>query len=286
MDASQEAGQIGELLIEQQAITEAAARAGAQGAEAHRPQARPRAHGSRHPERGRPASGARAPPAAAVRRSAADVAGPGVVRLLPETHARRFRAWCCRRTSAACWSAWRIPPTCSPMTNSPSASSSRCASPSSARASCCACSTSSTGAPTKSPPWCRKCATTCARPTSIWRNLTADEAAADAPVLRLLQSMFTDAVQVGASDIHIEPGDSQAARPPAHRRRPAGAAARRQPRGRRARDAPEAHVRSRHLGEAPAPGWPLSRSRSARRSSTCAWRPCRRNTAKAVVLRL
>jgi len=40
-------------------------------------------------------------------------------------------------------------------------------------------------------------------------QLTADEASADAPVLRLLQSMFNDAVQVGASDIHIEPGDSR-----------------------------------------------------------------------------
>jgi MSHA biogenesis protein MshE len=40
-------------------------------------------------------------------------------------------------------------------------------------------------------------------------QLTADEASADAPVLRLLQSMFTDAVQVGASDIHIEPGDGR-----------------------------------------------------------------------------
>jgi len=40
-------------------------------------------------------------------------------------------------------------------------------------------------------------------------QLTADEAGADAPVLRLLQSMFTDAVQVGASDIHIEPGEAR-----------------------------------------------------------------------------
>jgi MSHA biogenesis protein MshE len=38
-------------------------------------------------------------------------------------------------------------------------------------------------------------------------QLAADDASAEAPVLRLLQSMFTDAVQVGASDIHIEPGD-------------------------------------------------------------------------------
>jgi MSHA biogenesis protein MshE len=39
--------------------------------------------------------------------------------------------------------------------------------------------------------------------------LTADDTSADAPVLRLLQSIFTDAVQVGASDIHIEPGEGK-----------------------------------------------------------------------------
>jgi MSHA biogenesis protein MshE len=39
--------------------------------------------------------------------------------------------------------------------------------------------------------------------------LTADETSVDAPVLRLLQSIFTDAVQVGASDIHIEPGEGK-----------------------------------------------------------------------------
>src|ERR1700722_8617100 len=39
--------------------------------------------------------------------------------------------------------------------------------------------------------------------------LAADDTSADAPVLRLLQSIFTDAVQVGASDIHIEPGEGK-----------------------------------------------------------------------------
>jgi MSHA biogenesis protein MshE len=39
--------------------------------------------------------------------------------------------------------------------------------------------------------------------------LTADDTSADAPVLRLLQSIFNDAVQVGASDIHIEPGEGK-----------------------------------------------------------------------------
>jgi len=38
-------------------------------------------------------------------------------------------------------------------------------------------------------------------------ELTADEDSADAPVIKLLQSMFRDAVQVSASDIHIEPDE-------------------------------------------------------------------------------
>ena len=39
--------------------------------------------------------------------------------------------------------------------------------------------------------------------------LAADDTAADAPVLRLLHSIFSDAVQVNASDIHIEPGEGK-----------------------------------------------------------------------------
>ena len=38
-------------------------------------------------------------------------------------------------------------------------------------------------------------------------RLTADEDSAEAPVIKLLQSMFRDAVQVSASDIHIEPDE-------------------------------------------------------------------------------
>ena len=38
-------------------------------------------------------------------------------------------------------------------------------------------------------------------------QLTADEDSAEAPVIKLLQSMFRDAVQVDASDIHIEPDE-------------------------------------------------------------------------------
>lgn len=40
-------------------------------------------------------------------------------------------------------------------------------------------------------------------------QLKADDAAPDAAILRLLQSLFQDAVQVNASDIHIEPGDGR-----------------------------------------------------------------------------
>jgi MSHA biogenesis protein MshE len=39
-------------------------------------------------------------------------------------------------------------------------------------------------------------------------SLLVDEAAADAPVIKLLQTMFRDALQVRASDIHIEPEES------------------------------------------------------------------------------
>jgi len=38
-------------------------------------------------------------------------------------------------------------------------------------------------------------------------QLMGEEEVTDAPVIRLLQSMFEDAVQVNASDIHIEPDD-------------------------------------------------------------------------------
>lgn len=40
-------------------------------------------------------------------------------------------------------------------------------------------------------------------------ELAATEGIADAPVVKLLQSMFEDAVQVNASDIHIEPGERE-----------------------------------------------------------------------------
>ncbi|MDE2451027.1 MAG: type II/IV secretion system protein [Gammaproteobacteria bacterium] len=39
-------------------------------------------------------------------------------------------------------------------------------------------------------------------------RLAAEEGSADAPVIRLIQTVFHDAMQVGASDVHIEPGDS------------------------------------------------------------------------------
>ena len=40
-------------------------------------------------------------------------------------------------------------------------------------------------------------------------HLSADEGSPDAPVLRLLQTMFHDAMQARASDIHIEPGEDK-----------------------------------------------------------------------------
>ena len=40
-------------------------------------------------------------------------------------------------------------------------------------------------------------------------QLSAEESSPDAPVIKLLQTMFNDAVQARASDIHIEPGDGK-----------------------------------------------------------------------------
>jgi MSHA biogenesis protein MshE len=40
-------------------------------------------------------------------------------------------------------------------------------------------------------------------------HLSADEGSPDAPVVRLLQTMFHDAMQARASDIHIEPGEDK-----------------------------------------------------------------------------
>ncbi|MGH8298034.1 MAG: GspE/PulE family protein [Steroidobacteraceae bacterium] len=39
-------------------------------------------------------------------------------------------------------------------------------------------------------------------------QLAAEEGSPDAPVIRLIQTVFHDAMQVGASDVHIEPGDN------------------------------------------------------------------------------
>ena len=40
-------------------------------------------------------------------------------------------------------------------------------------------------------------------------QLSAEESSPDAPVIKLLQTMFNDAVQARASDIHIEPGEQK-----------------------------------------------------------------------------
>ena len=40
-------------------------------------------------------------------------------------------------------------------------------------------------------------------------RLSAEEGSPDAPVIKLIQTMFHDAVQVAASDIHIEPEENR-----------------------------------------------------------------------------
>ena len=91
-------------------------------------------------------------------------------------------------------------------------------------------------------------------------QLAAAEGLTDAPVVKLLQSMFEDAIQVNASDIHIEPEEKEAAHPlppgwRAARADDCGSAHRR-----RARHAYQAHGQSRHLGKTPAAGRSLQRA--------------------------
>src|SRR5664279_764929 len=40
-------------------------------------------------------------------------------------------------------------------------------------------------------------------------HLSAEESSPDAPVIKLLQTMFNDAIHARASDIHIEPGENK-----------------------------------------------------------------------------
>ena len=76
--------------------------------------------------------------------------------------------------------------------------------------------------------------------------------------------VFEDAVGVRASDIHIEPQETQADHPLPHRRG-AARADRGRPQDRLgAGAAPEAHVRAGHLREAPAAGRPLQRQGAQR----------------------
>ncbi len=109
--------------------------------------------------------------------------------------------------------------------------------------------------------------------------LAANPGLEEAPIVKLLQSVFEDATQVRASDIHIEPQEGRLqirfridgvlhlqTEADMQDRHAAGAA-------------PEADVRPRHFRKAPAAGRPLRRQGEATSASTCVSRPCRRSTA-------
>jgi MSHA biogenesis protein MshE len=110
-------------------------------------------------------------------------------------------------------------------------------------------------------------------------QLTADDGSADAPVLRLLQSMFTDAVQVGASDIHIEPGEARLR----IRQRIDGVLQEQVLEGSRVAGALVTRLKLMSgsiFRKSACRRTAASRSKSAKRSSTCASRRCPRNTAR------
>ena len=108
----------------------------------------------------------------------------------------------------------------------------------------------------------------------------------DAPVIRLINALFTQALRDGASDIHIEPFETRSVVRLAHRRhaaRPDRAAARAARGDRLAR---QDHGAARHRGEAPAAGRPHHAARRAASRSTCACRRFPTGHGERVVLRL
>ena len=90
------------------------------------------------------------------------------------------------------------------------------------------------------------------------------EAANDAPIIRMLNALLTQAAKDGASDIHIEPYERELGALPRRRHAARGGAA--EPRAARGADlAAEDHGRARHRREAPAAGRPhLAAHRRAR----------------------
>ena len=90
------------------------------------------------------------------------------------------------------------------------------------------------------------------------------EAANDAPIIRMLNALLTQAAKDGASDIHIEPYERELGALPHRRHAARGGAA--EPRAARGADlAHQDHGRARHRREAPAAGRPhLAAHRPAR----------------------
>ena len=103
----------------------------------------------------------------------------------------------------------------------------------------------------------------------------------DAPIIRMINALLTQALRDGASDIHIEPFESYSM----VRFRVDGTLRDVvEPRARAARGAGVAHQdhgAARHRGEAPAAGRPHHVARSAAGRWTCASRRCRPGTASA-----
>ena len=146
--------------------------------------------------------------------------------------------------------------------------------------SCCRPSTASTAAPRRSAASPRSSSRTSATRTSTSARSARRAGAEDAPVVKLLQSVFEDAVQVERlRRAHRAAGErscrsafaSTACCMPqteADTKIAPGAGA-----------APEADGGPRHLREAPAAGRPLRRAGARRSRSTCACPPCRCSTA-------
>ena len=97
------------------------------------------------------------------------------------------------------------------------------------------------------------------------------ETSDDAPVVKLVNQLVAQAVERGASDLHLAPDGREAARALPHRRRAAGHHHRAAQDGRRRRLAHQDHGRARTSPSSACPRTGASGWSSTAGTSTCAW---------------
>ena len=198
--------------------------------------------------------------------------------LISDALARRYQALSrSAGTTAAWWSPWPTRPTSSRSTTSAPSPAPRCARSSPPVPRSLPPSTSTTGStptPSRSAPRPRAAS----RPTRTSRP--SGRSPRDAPIVKLVNLLITQAVQDRASDIHIERPNATCARPLPHRRRAprSHAVAEEHPVGHH--QPPEDHGRHQHRRAPRPPGRPHQRDDRRQGGRTCGSPRCRRCTAR------